>query len=110
MNASNKEDRISVKNEKNKMSVSYGENKMRTQYGKNKMSLSYEKNKMSVVEGDNRVKSTSPSAHQNHPRHSKSKSKSEIGFRNGISLGILSATRDSAILSVLFNIILIIGK
>ena len=97
-------------NLKNKMRTQYAKNKMTGFDLKNKMSVEHQKNKMSVVEGDNRVKSTSPRAHQNIPHHLKPKLKTEIGFCSGISFCILSVAMDTAILSVLFNIILIIGK
>jgi len=110
INAGNREDRMNPCYQKNKMRTEDLKNRMMRWDLKNRISVEHQKNKMSVVEGDNDTTLSAIPRHQTYPHHPKPKSKTEIGFCNGISFCILSATRYSAICLLLFNIILIIGK
>ena len=86
-----------------------------------KQNVCWKKNRMCVVEGSNSPNSTSQSPNQNHPRHSNSKSKTEIEFpvtiltyptkteRQYHRQSLATSTIALHLIDV-FNIIIIIGK
>ena len=95
------------------MSVTSAKNKMCAVKKENKMSVvegSLQENKISVVEGDNSINFEFEKQNQNHPRHSKPKLKTEIGFGIGNPSASLDMTGIQPFCAVLFNIMIIISK